>query len=467
MGQTDQIPPHLLTLPITTNRMNNQSSNYRPDIDGLRALAVLPVIFFHAGFDWLSGGFLGVDIFFVISGFLITGILVQEYESGSWSLLHFYERRARRLLPALFVVILACIPFAWIWLYLDEFRRFGQSLAAVATFSANIYFFLKTDYFAPSAEEQPLLHTWSLAVEEQFYVLFPLLLWATWGLKRNGQMLLFFMLIIGSLFLAQSASLHMPLANFYLLPFRAWELLAGTLLAMGQQPVRNWLSTRPAWSQTFSTLGLVLLVLSFLAFDRNTPTPSLTTVIPVTGTLLILATPAHSWVARLLSTPILIGIGLISYSAYLWHQPVIAFTKVALSRPFTTAESLALVLLSLVLAWATWKWVETPFRKKGASPTKPLYVASLSLALLATAGVFIHKTNGNLPGLPILAATDPAKQQVGDWKHWTNTLCEATFPFEGKVQGWWFCVLSKPELPTIMILGDSHANDLYPAFTQT
>ena len=162
------------------NPHHNSIVAYRPEIDGLRALAVLPVILFHAGFELFSGGYVGVDVFFVISGYLITSILLREMEQAKFSIIRFYERRARRILPALFFVVACCLPFAWFWLLPEDLARFGQSLIAVATFSSNIYFWQTANYFAPAAEEQPLLHTWSLAVEEQYYVLFPVFLMLFW-----------------------------------------------------------------------------------------------------------------------------------------------------------------------------------------------------------------------------------------------------------------------------------------------
>lgn len=181
----------------------NQTIKYRPEIDGLRAVAVLPVIFFHAGFDVFSGGFIGVDVFFVISGYLITCILLKEMEQGRFSIARFYERRARRILPALFFVILCCLPFAWMWMTSDELMRFGQSIVSVTTFSSNIYFWLKTDYFAPAAEEMPLMHTWSLAVEEQYYVLFPLFLIVCWRFGKNKLFFITLMITLGSLALSE------------------------------------------------------------------------------------------------------------------------------------------------------------------------------------------------------------------------------------------------------------------------
>jgi peptidoglycan/LPS O-acetylase OafA/YrhL len=204
---------------------------YRREIDGLRALAVLPVILFHAGFTTFSGGFVGVDVFFVISGYLITTIILTELEQGTFSIVNFYERRARRILPALFVMMLACLPFAWFWLLPEDMKDFSQSLLAVSVFASNILFWRESGYFDSAAELKPLLHTWSLAVEEQYYMLFPLFLMATWRFGRRWILGSLIAVALASLALAQWGSLVKPAATFYLLPTRVWELLIGAFAA--------------------------------------------------------------------------------------------------------------------------------------------------------------------------------------------------------------------------------------------
>ena len=209
---------------------------YRAEIDGLRALAVLPVILFHAGFEWFSGGFVGVDVFFVISGYLITTIIISEMAEGKFSIINFYERRARRILPALFFVMLACLPFAWLWLAPSDLRDFGQSLVAVSTFSSNILFWWESGYFDTAAELKPLLHTWSLAVEEQFYILFPLFLMLTWRLGIKTILILLsivFLISLGVAVWGTQYATHPKIISgaFFLLPTRGWELLIGVFAA--------------------------------------------------------------------------------------------------------------------------------------------------------------------------------------------------------------------------------------------
>ncbi|WP_435167090.1 acyltransferase family protein [Falsirhodobacter sp. 1013] len=369
---------------------------YRPEIDGLRTIAVLPVILFHAGVPGLDGGFIGVDIFFVISGFLITTILVQDMEAGRHSLLTFYERRARRILPALFTVILACLPFAWMWMFPTQLRDFGQSVIATALFASNILFWKETGYFSVGVDLKPLLHTWSLAIEEQYYILFPVLLALAWRLGRKAVFGMVLAIAVVSLGLTQVLSRTHPDFAFYLLPTRAWELMCGALGAF-------WtLWRRPAPSQALALAGAACLLVAFAAFDARTPHPSLWTLLPVAGTTLVLVFARQGTaVARVLSLRPLVAIGLISYSAYLWHQPLFAFARLRSITDPTLVLMLSLAVLSLILAALTWKFVEEPFRRHQGRPPRllprraPLLGAS-TLAIVATIGIggTLHAING-------------------------------------------------------------------------
>lgn len=300
---------------------------YRRDIDGLRAVAVLPVIFFHAGFPLFSGGFVGVDVFFVISGYLITGIILSELAAGKFSIITFYERRARRILPALFFVIAVSMILAWLWLLPGDMRDFSDSVFAVALFFSNVVFWRRTDYFATSSELAPLLHTWSLAVEEQFYLFFPPLLILVWRFSRQHLLAVIIILSTLSLAIAQWGVAHEPGAAFYLLPTRGWELALGSAIAIWCHK-RSVPTLGPAIDQTLSLLGLTLIAGSVFLYDEHTPSPGLAMLAPTIGTGLILlyAKPA-TWAARLLSLPPLVTVGLLSYSAYLWHQPLFAFAR--------------------------------------------------------------------------------------------------------------------------------------------
>jgi peptidoglycan/LPS O-acetylase OafA/YrhL len=332
---------------------------YRREIDGLRAVAVLPVILFHAGFSIFSGGYVGVDVFFVISGYLITSILISELEEERFSITRFYERRARRILPALFTVMLACLPFAYMWMFPSQLKDFAQSLVAVVFFGSNILFWRESGYFVADAELMPLLHTWSLAVEEQYYLVFPIFLLLVWRFGRSKVFWSVVVIAAISLLLSEWGWRNKPDANFYLAPTRAWELFAGSIcafLTVGRTLKSN---------NVLSAIGLAAIVVAIFAFDENTPFPSVYALVPVVGTaLIVLFGRQGTWVAKLLSMRAFVGIGLISYSAYLWHQPLFAFARLrSLTEPSYMLMG-ALAIAALLLAWATWRWVEQPFRKR-------------------------------------------------------------------------------------------------------
>ena len=332
---------------------------YRREVDGLRAVAVVPVILWHAGFALPTGGFAGVDVFFVISGFLITTILGDELAQGRYSILRFYERRARRILPALFLVIAVSYFFAWRWMQPAAFVGYSQSIAAATFFYSNIYFWQATDYFAVADGQLPLLHTWSLAVEEQFYLVFPLVLWALWRLVPRYIPLILIGAALASLALSEWGWRAASEANFFLAPTRAWELLAGASAAFFcQRRVAI-----PPKSQIMSALGLMMVLASFFIYDERTPFPSIYTLLPVAGTVMMLVFARQgTFAATLLSWPLFVGIGKISYSAYLWHQPIFALARIRLPEPPSMAMMAGLSLASLVLAALTWWFVEQPMR---------------------------------------------------------------------------------------------------------
>lgn len=381
---------------------------YRREIDGLRAVAVLPVILFHAGFSWFSGGFIGVDVFFVISGYLITSILIHDLEKGTFSIARFYERRARRILPALFFVMLCCIPLAWVWMLPAQFRDFSQSLVAITFFASNVLFWIKAGYFSPISEEKPLLHTWSLAVEEQFYLFFPLLLLVVWRFGRSP--VFYTILVISgiSLTLTEWGWRYQPSANFYLLPFRAWELGVGALCAM-------WLHARPqASSSLLSTLGLGLITYSALAYDESVPFPSLYAMVPVAGTALIILFGTSSTLAgRWLSMKFPVGVGLISFSAYLWHQPLLAFARIRSLEPPSWEIMALLCVASLGLAYLTWRFVENPFRHGSVviakTRTRVFALSLIGSVMFFSSGIYGHMSGGvpqRVPELVVRLASE-------------------------------------------------------------
>lgn len=431
---------------------------YRREIDGLRALAVLPVIFFHAGFSFFSGGYVGVDVFFVISGYLITSILLSDLEKGDFSIQRFYERRARRILPALFFVMLCCIPFAWAWMAADQLKDFSQAFVAISFFASNILFWKKEDYFAPNSEENPLLHTWSLAVEEQFYLFFPIFLLLLWRFGRSTTFYLVIALSVASLISSEWVSRYDSSANFYLLPTRAWELGVGAICAfiLNHRPIRE--------SQILSLVGVVLIGISIFLFDKSIRFPSVYTLVPVIGTaLVILFGSVKTYAGKLLSSPTLVGVGLISFSAYLWHQPLFAFARVRILGEPAPSVMLLLSIASLLFAWFSWKYIEQPFRKGKLLPSSRSVFSASAIATFAflSFGIYGHISDG-VPqriSLPDSIARDLNVRE----------LSEECFDFSMKrvEDEGFFCLLGeRSKLPTVAVIGDSHSLSFIPALDE-
>lgn len=357
---------------------------YRADIDGLRAVAVLSVILYHAGIRAFGGGYVGVDIFFVISGYLITSIITVETVDNRFSIVRFYERRVRRILPALYVVVASCIPFAWLEMVPEQLSQFGHSIGATVIFASNILFWREAGYFAPASELKPLLHIWSLSLEEQFYMVFPAVFLLLRRFRRRVLIGLMGGAIVISLALTEWAWRHVPGAAFYLLPTRLWELLAGSLCAVialehGRTP-----------APFLSLLGLVCVVVPVLWYDDRIPWPSLFTVVPVAGTCaLMLFSGPDTLVGRLLGTRACTSIGVISYSAYLWHQPLFAFARLGMAHAPSSAEMLALSALALAMGGLSWRFIERPFRNPVMVGTRllVLFVALTSAALLSVSAI--------------------------------------------------------------------------------
>ncbi|MBP1883210.1 acyltransferase family protein [Sinorhizobium mexicanum] len=361
---------------------------YRRDIDGVRAIAVMSVVFCHAGVPGFSGGLVGVDVFFVVSGFLIAGILHRELAAGRFSLISFYERRARRILPALFFAIAACLVAAALLLLPDMFVGLARSALAAMFFSSNIWFwYANADYYAPDADLEPLLHTWSLGVEEQFYIVFPLVLWWLFRLPRRSMILAFAGLCVASFLLSVWASGAYPRANFYLAPTRAWELGLGVLLAVGAFPACR--SAR--LGHAASLLGLGAILAAVASFDNTTLLPGFSAMLPAFGALALLWAGEQrvTVVGRMLSASIPVAIGLISYSLYLWHWPIIVYFKlVGGTMEITPQQMLIAIALSLAGAYASWRFIETPFRRRAPNGFTPHFIlASSSAAVLAVAVV--------------------------------------------------------------------------------
>src|SRR5271155_1928648 len=333
---------------------------YRSEIDGLRALAVVPVVLYHAGFPIFGGGFVGVDTFFVISGYLITGNIYAEMARDRFSIIDFYERRVRRILPALYLVMIASLPFAWLWLFPREFIDFGRSVVSVCLFASNIFFNGQIDYFTPNTEMWPLIHTWSLAVEEQFYLFFPILLLFSRALTTRSLILLLAALSALSLGWADWQSRVDPQSDFYLLPTRAWELGFGALLALIHG---DRLALDPRLADALAMIGLTSLACAIFCFRPDMPLPGLWSLAPAGGSALLIAfATAQTKCGKWLGARPLVGVGLVSYSAYLWHQPLFAFARFRFAVPAGGWLMLASSAAAFAMAYASWRFVERPFR---------------------------------------------------------------------------------------------------------
>lgn len=435
---------------------------YRAEIDGLRAIAVIPVILFHAGFEQFSGGFVGVDVFFVISGYLITTIILSEKEQGIFSLANFYERRARRILPALFFVILISLPFAWLWLLPSDMKDFSQSLVAVSSFSSNILFWRETGYWGAANELKPLLHTWSLAVEEQYYILFPLFLMLMWRFRKRWILSFFMVIAVISLFISEWGAYNKPSANFFLLPTRGWELAIGAFIAFyflyRKKTIHAILSYRLV-DEVLGLVGLLMIGYAVFVFDEGTPFPGFFALMPTVGTgLIILFSSDKTLVGRLLSKKLIVGIGLISYSAYLWHQPLLAFSRHASLTEPSKLVLATMATLSFPFAYLSWRFIEKPFRKKETFRRKSIFtysvIGSVAFIVIGMVGVITHGFDGRSTQSQLTLKSIEQKWKVN---HGLSETCEGQFTLSPD------CRTS--DEPEVLIWGDSFAMHLVQGIT--
>jgi peptidoglycan/LPS O-acetylase OafA/YrhL len=427
------------------------SPKYRPDIDGLRAVAVLAVLFYHFQVVPFTGGFVGVDIFFVISGFLITSLIYSETANGALTLAGFYERRVRRILPALFLMMLATTTVAGSVLFPQDLMHYARSLVATALFGSNFYFWSTVDYFDIIAERKPLLHTWSLAIEEQFYLLYPALFWFLRGATQRRLIQL-----VGTIFLVSFAAniwaiRFAPISDFYLLPFRAWELMLGAMLALSPPKSSGRICTALAW------LGVALIFFSIFAFSADTPFPGEYALLPCIGAACLIYAGPQTIVGRALSLRPVVFIGLISYSLYLWHWPLLIFVRYVVLRDLLFWEKLALILLSGIVATLSWAYVEKPFRTLGK-------ISSGSLLPLAGAGIGIFIITSAIGefsrGLP--QRFNPAFRSLVEATVRGPDQCQTPHA----VGSHRFCRIgAQGTTPaTFVMWGDSHAGAILPAF---
>jgi peptidoglycan/LPS O-acetylase OafA/YrhL len=441
--------------------------DYRPDIDGLRAVAVIAVIVFHAFPGWLGGGFVGVDIFFVISGYLITGIIVRALEQGDFSFAAFYARRMRRILPALGVVLAVCYAVGWFELMPLEFRQLCRQILAAVAFVANFEFWSEASYFDGSAQAKPLLHLWSLGIEEQFYIFWPLALWLAWRWRRRAMLLTAAIVLVSFVWnVAQTPA--DPVAAFFSPATRIWELLAGALLVQINGRSRSGRGTG-GWhfADLQAMLGAVLIGWSFADIDGSMPYPGWRALLPVVGTMLVIdGSASGTWLnRRVLAHPALVWIGLISYPLYLWHWPLLSFAHIVGTDRGGAGERLVLIAASFLLAVVTYRLVELPVRSGERLGAKAAALA----AILLTIGFTAHLSD-RLDGLAFrfperlrgLAALKDDRQE-----HARRGLC---WLLEGDPADGFAAECLRGRLDggakTVLLWGDSHAGRFYPGLRQ-
>lgn len=428
---------------------------YRADVDGLRAIAVLSVLLFHGGSGLFSGGYVGVDIFFVISGYLITTIIVREIDAGNFSIARFYERRARRILPALASMVVATLVAGAFLLTPEALTELAKSTVYASLFSSNLLFYLTSGYFDTPANVRPLLHTWSLAVEEQYYIFFPLLLIliARFGARRYARWLVSLGLLS---FGACAVITHFhPSAAFYLIPTRAWELFIGSVLSLNVFPAPRSRRVR----EIAAALGLALMAWAIFGYSSATAFPGVAAAMPTVGAALVIyaGCGGDSFVSRMLSVRPMVFIGLISYSLYLWHWPVIVYTRLYTIDSPSPVQIGAMLVFIFAVSILSWRYIETPLRKKRLLATPaPLFKASAAtLLVLLCGGLALVLTHG----LPDRYGTSFAAHFADDpeWTHWGK--CEAAFDTKAGVDS--LCDLGvHGGTPSFVLWGDSHARAL-------
>lgn len=422
--------------------------NYRKEIDGLRAIAVISVILHHTNFvfsdkNWFVGGFIGVDIFFVISGYLITKIILKELsDTASFNFHNFYERRARRILPMLFTVILVSIPFAWQILFHSNLIEYCKSILSSIFFSSNFFFyFVTTEYAAESSLLKPFLHTWSLGIEEQFYIIFPIVLFLIFKFFKNYMLILILLMICLGIQFSEVVGNKNAELNFYLPTSRFWELLVGSLLAyleINNKIIRN------RFTQFLPIIGIFLIFFSIIFFNFKNPHPGYLTLIPIIGTALVITyASSKDFVGVILSSNAFVRTGLISYSAYLWHFPIFAFIRLSDSN-ITNIEKLISIVLILILSNITYRFIEQPFRNRSKISSKNFWFMT-ALSVIAITFFCIQTINSPKNEKPLSRLLDRGSYNIDSINFETN--------FDYSVDG-------NKSKQNILIVGNSHAEDL-------
>ncbi len=444
-----------------------QNHHYRPDIEGLRAIAVLAVVGFHASPNWVTGGFVGVDIFFVISGYLITGNIRASLSKGEFSIADFYSRRIRRIFPALSLVLLFCAVMGWFYLLALEYRSLGKHIAGAASFVENILYFNEQGYFDESSLSKPLLQLWSLGVEEQFYLAWPLILW--WATRMRLSLPAVMLTIIALSFANNIfGGVASSVSSFFLVQSRIWELALGGLIALpGFQYRAASGSTSHATAQFPGSghkllqhayhaapyAGLLLIFVSILTFTKDFWFPGWWALMPTAGAMLVIAGNPDSAISRLfLANRLMVWFGKISFPLYLWHWVLLSFYFIVLPESFNRNARLIAIALSIGLSWLTYRYLETPFRANSSTRVK-VTTLSVCMATLFAFGLSAYLTNG-FPERSFARNFKSIESAITDWQY-PNGLIERS------VDGQEFLATSDAA-PSILFVGDSHINQFQP-----
>lgn len=441
---------------------------YRADVDGLRALAVLPVIAYHMGMGGIPGGFTGVDIFFVISGYLICGIIYNNAMAGNFSYLDFYKRRCLRILPPLFVVLLATLVFGYYHLLPAQFSDLSNSALAALLSASNIFFWKTTGYFDGPADLKPLLHTWSLAVEEQFYILFPIVLLLVVRLFRSRTTQVMLLVIVASLLLSIYGVTRKPTFTFYMLPTRAWELALGGIIAVAGLEAKTARLTA-GLKHGISLSGLALILYGFFQLNTDMPFPGWNALWPCVGSFLIILAGQQSVVSRVLALKPIVYIGMISYCLYLWHWPIIVYARMFFNFEPGVRE-LTILGLTFALAIASRYLIEIPFRYKLAwvSPGRIVTASVVGLALMSAGAIYKgHLSNGSgqfsAQALSLAQYAQYSKMPEFDYQYRRGQCFVDGKSHEDKPFDRQFCLQTVPEKKNYVMIGDSHAAHLWRA----
>jgi peptidoglycan/LPS O-acetylase OafA/YrhL len=445
-------------------------SDYRPDIDGLRALAIIPVVIFHAFPAVMPGGFVGVDIFFVISGFLISSIILQALQRGTFSFAGFYANRIKRIFPALIVVLAACFALGWFFLLPDEYTQLGKHMVGAAGYIENLVLRREAGYFDIKSNLKPLMHLWSLGIEEQFYLTYPFFLWSVWRFRRNLWTVLLSITLVS--FGLNIWQVHRdPVGAFFLPQTRCWELMVGGAFACwrllgqeaGSRPGQHWVSnfiesgSLPVPSavarNAFSGLGLLLVAMAVLRIHENDPFPGWWALLPVGGASLLILGGPDAWInRRILANKPMVFVGLISYPLYLWHWPMLTFPRIIRGSELSVATRTAGVLLSFGLAWATWHYIERPIRFGRKTWIKTAALTAMSV-VIGSAGYSAYSSDGFAGRFPDFIRDVGQLREV----RWSTPECRRTVGLADID----YCRSTTVGRPDVLLIGDSHASVLY------